>query len=61
MANKFDQSILQSNDLMGKRILSQYKDSEGNASQIVVEYDDLTDAQKSVFDEFEELSKSLIG
>ena len=60
MANKFDQSILQSNDLMGKRILSQYQDAEGNASQSVVEYDDLTDEQKLVFDAFEELSISLI-
>ncbi len=59
MANTFNQSILQSNDIMGKQIITQYeKDNE--PAQIVIEYDNLTDEQKAVFDAFEELSKSLI-
>jgi hypothetical protein len=60
MANTFDQSILQSNDIMGKRIITQYENNDNNPSQIVVEYADLTDEQKIIFDAFEELSKSLM-
>lgn len=59
MSNIFNQSILQSNDIMGKQIITQYQ-NDNEPAQIVIEYDNLTDEQKAVFDAFEELSKSLI-
>ena len=60
MSNTFNQSILQSNDIMGKRIITQYENNDNEPSQSVVEYDNLTNEQKAVFDAFEELSKSLM-
>lgn len=61
MSNTFNQSILQSNDIMGKRIITQYENNDNEPSQSVVEYDNLTNEQKAVFDAFEELSKTLMG
>jgi len=59
MVNIFNQSILQSNNMMGKQIVTQYE-KNNEPSQSVVEYDNLTNEQKAVFDAFEELSKSLM-
>jgi hypothetical protein len=44
---------------MGKQIITQYQ-NDNEPAQIVIEYDNLTDEQKAVFDAFEELSKSLM-
>lgn len=59
MSNIFNQSILQSNELMGKQIITQYQ-NDNEPAQIVIEYDNLTDEQKAVFDAFQELSNSFI-
>ena len=61
MANTLKQSFIQVGiPQIPKRIIIQY-DSEKEEKQKLVNYDDLTMEQKSIFDSFEELSKLLIA
>lgn len=60
MANTLKQSFIQVGiPQIPKRLILQY-DSETEEKQFLINYEDLTDEQKAVFDSFEELSKSLI-
>jgi len=60
MANIIKQSFIQIGiPQIPKRLIIQY-DSEIEEKQFLINYEDLSDEQKAVFDSFEELSKSLI-
>tara|TARA_R110001606_G_scaffold114667_2_gene242233 strand:- start:230 stop:415 length:186 start_codon:yes stop_codon:yes gene_type:complete len=60
MANTLKQSFIQVGiPQIPKRLILQY-DSETEEKQFLINYEDLTDEQKAVFDAFEELSKTLM-
>lgn len=61
MANILKQSFIQVGiPQIPKRLILQY-DSEIEEKQFLINYEDLTDEQKAVFDAFEELSKTLMS
>jgi len=60
MANTLKQSFIQIGiPAIPKRIIIQYTNNEED-QQAVINYEDLTAEQKTIFDSFEQLSESLI-
>jgi hypothetical protein len=61
MENTLKQSFIQVGiPQIPKRLIIQY-DSEMEEKQFLIDYEDLTEEQKAIFDSYEELSKLLIA
>ena len=61
MANTLKQSFIQIGiPEIPKRIIVQYTNNEED-KQVVINYEDLTVEQKTIFDSFEQMSESLIA
>lgn len=64
MANIIKQTVFQIGNEDGgipERMIVQCVDEDGNDFQTINNYDDLTDEQKQVFDDFKTLSQNLIS
>ena len=59
MANRLIQTVFQmQEESIPKRFIVQFIDEEGNHLQTINNYDDLTNSEREIFDNFQELSES---
>lgn len=58
MANTLNQTVFQVGEGIPQRMIVQFTNEEGEQVQTINNYEDLTESEKTIFDNFKQLSES---